>query len=148
MITIDLDKAHELVAEVVAEHGDFCYREHFDYCKYVITENDDDDARRTENPPINRCIVGQVLHKVGVADDVLAILDGTVTDIRYDLCAYGDVDIAVNARSYLRRLQNTQDTLDVTWAEASALVDNGIESQDHDTISQFLGRDIRPFGSL
>lgn len=129
MIEILLNKpaANRILDAIVAEHGDFVYRRNHDACVYINDYSKYPAAH--SSPPAGtpmRCIVGEVLSRAGVPDEVLVYLDG---NIDHDLfVTLNDVAIGrgmtLTARAtdpaieLLAVAQNWQDSWMVTWAEA------------------------------
>lgn len=138
---IDQDRVFELLDKIASEHGDFCYRRNFSSCQYLAAEKWLQPNVSTM-PEVNRCIVGQVLHEIGLDDKQLGTIYGPVFTIVGHLREY-NIELSDGACYVLAAAQNFQDGYDVTWAEAVKLVRSGVtpfgRMQD---IKAVIGRDL------
>jgi hypothetical protein len=106
--------------KVVDERPDYVYRDHYDTCRYVQT----DDGQNL----VPGCLVGQVMHRLGVPLDLMGSLrmnslDATtlLADLRND----EHIDVGFHSHDdrhrvevLLSRAQAIQDTGGFTWKHA------------------------------
>lgn len=140
MTTINYDHALDLLKQVAAQYPDHVYGKHFTDCEYFNNDTSGLDV------PTPRCIVGEVLHTVGVPDQLLDRLEGTITDkyLQARLQDEADIDISSMARGLLDRVQYWQDSWLVTWTEAVKLAEAGLTRGQSVKAKELLGRDIEP----
>jgi hypothetical protein len=124
-ILIDKAKADELLAAIVAEHGDFVYKNTFGFCNYVVDELDVRGGVDPDTVPVWGCIVGQVLEHAGMDHKELQGVAGALSEVRDDLASCG-VSMTNPAYKLLSLAQGWQDGSEFTWAECVALAKAGL----------------------
>jgi hypothetical protein len=124
-ILIDKAKADELLAAIVAEHGDFVYRNTFQICDYITKDIDLNVGVDPDTVPVWGCIVGQVLEHAGMDHKELQGVAGALSEVRDDLASCG-VSMTNPAYKLLSLAQGWQDGSEFTWAECVALAKAGV----------------------
>jgi hypothetical protein len=116
-MTITLDAVRDAAKAAVAERGGgYIYKDQWDTCRNTqwVTHPDG----KVEQVP--GCIVGFILHKIGVPLATLDLWnDTTADDLLHNLDRHGHIDGAETAvQDYLVRAQIVQDTPGQTWGSA------------------------------
>jgi hypothetical protein len=133
-INLTFAQVREAMAAAVAERGaDYDYKAHHDSCRYTFWR---DTANGIERVP--GCLVGDVMHRLGVPLDVLDNWNDAGAETLLDhltdpadgrdyeaWVTYADAEAAEHTMTYLCIAQNIQDLGGVghTWGDAYRLAE-------------------------
>jgi hypothetical protein len=121
-IQVTLDAVREAAKAAVADRGEgYIYKDHYDACRntqWQRISNEEGEAMMQ----VPGCLVGDVLHRIGVPLPDLATWDDTTADdLLANLLAHNHVEsVAEGVETYLVAAQVMQDTEGMTWGMALA----------------------------